>query len=177
MAERPIYSRGLMGSRSQSARPALGKSAAASGATGPPAAATQLSPSRAAGPRAVPPVPMPPPSAVPSTRPVARQRPLEMSLDLFDARGTPAVALRSQRLSSRGARHATPGRASGAFGLADTADEFGGPATGGTPAGTPSRSSGSQIPITVEDGWGDLAAMMPPLERRPIGTPQSRRRR
>mmetsp|Transcript_29939 Transcript_29939/g.92369 ORF Transcript_29939/g.92369 Transcript_29939/m.92369 type:complete len:163 (-) Transcript_29939:233-721(-) len=162
MSERPVYSRGLMGSRSKSAqRPVWGKATCA-------VPSETMSPTRADAGRAVPPVPMPPPSAVPSVRPVARQRPLAMALDLFDARGTPAVALRAHRLTSRDGCRPSRSRAA-AMGVADDTDEFS-PAAAG-PADTP------HIPITVEDGWGDLAAAMPPLEPRGPGTSHGRRRR
>jgi hypothetical protein len=188
--ERPVYSRGLMGSRSaQRPQPSTspwGKPLSPGDRTA--AVAAMLSPSRADAPaRSRGPVPMPPPSAVPSVRPVARQRPTAFALDLFEARGTPAVALRSHRMAAAFV-HPPPGRdehdhrpsrsRARAMGLgADDLDDFAPSAAGGSGGEAATHHHHHHIPITVEDGWGDFAAAMPPLEHRNIGTSHGRRRR
>lgn len=113
----------------------------------------QASPCSPVDPR----LPRPPPSASAfGARPVARQKPLSMSLDLFDLRQTPA--------SRAGSRRPLASSSS----LTTTADEF------ELPYATP-RTQSIDIPIIVEDSWGD--ASLPPVNRTVAPITSARRTR
>jgi hypothetical protein len=106
-------------------------------------------------------IPRPPPSAVPSQRPVARQRPMAQSLDLFDARGSPALASRASRSRVGTGRLMT----SHVGNLLAGDDEF----------AAPVAQRPANIPIIIDDSWGAATLQLFPAIERTVALGSGRR--